>query len=455
MTDFEKRTKLDFPTQLVTRLSISLFILWNVLGAGCGVSESDAACQVESRDAELVNKSWPQFRGPSGAGVANNAALPTKFSESQNMIWKTPIRGKGWSSPVVHDSQVWLTTATEDGKMMSAICVELETGKLLHEKVIHENEAPEFCHPVNSYASPTPTIESGRVYVHFGSYGTSCLDTATCEVIWQRTDLKCDHFRGPASSPILHNDLLIVAFDGVDKQFVVGLNKMTGKTVWQQDRKIEYGTDNGDFKKAYGTGGVFHVDGEDLLVYPSAVATVAYRPETGEPVWTIYHGGMNASAPPVKTEDGLILISNGMGMLLAIDPTAKKDHEKSEMDNNEAVVWSFSKSVVRKGAPMLIANRIYMFSDKGIASCVDASNGKVVWQERLGGTFSASPVFDGKHLFAFDDTGKVHVLKPGDSWSPVESFKFGDGFRASPAVVGNKMVLRSLSHLYCVESSEN
>ena len=158
------------------------------------------ACGSASFAQEEVN-GWTEFRGTGGTGTVEGVAFPSEIAAS-DIEWETKIHGKGWSSPVVFGDQVWLTTATEDGKEMSAICVSLETGKVLLDRVIHKNEKPDFCHPTNSYASPTPAVEAGRVYVHFGKYGTTCLDTKTFKTIWQRTDLECDHFRGPGSSPI-------------------------------------------------------------------------------------------------------------------------------------------------------------------------------------------------------------------------------------------------------------
>ena len=184
----------------------------------------------------MAEKSWPEFRGPHGDGHAQGASLPVAIDQSV-VRWETPIHGKGWSSPVVWGDQIWLTTATEDGTKMSVICVDRATGKVIHDKVLLENTEPAFCHPMNSYATPTPVIEAGRVYVHFGSYLTACLDTETAEVLWERRDLKCDHHRGPASSPILDGEKLFVAYDGFDVQYVVALDKQTGETIWKRDRQ--------------------------------------------------------------------------------------------------------------------------------------------------------------------------------------------------------------------------
>lgn len=394
----------------------------------------------------LAQENWPEFRGPTGDGHATGAKLPIDVGNPKNIKWKTPIHGKGWSSPVIWGDQVWLTTATKDGKTMSAICVDLKTGKVLRDQVIHRNESPAFCHPTNSYASPTPAIEEGRVYLHFGSYGTTCLDTKTGEKIWQRTDLKCDHHRGPASSPILFDDKLIVAFDGFDLQYVVALDKETGKTIWKTDREIDYGTNNGDLMKAYGTGAVFKVDGQQILIYPSAVATIAYDVKNGKPIWTVYHGGMNASARPVMADNGLAIWTNGMGRMVAVKPQGTGNITKSN------TAWSITRGAAKKSSPLVIGKRLYTVSDKGVLSCLDTENGNRIWQERLNGNFSASPLYDGENIFAFSEGGDVHIFKPGDKFVRLGKAKLGDGYKASPAVSGNRMILRSFSHLYCVSS---
>jgi outer membrane protein assembly factor BamB len=228
-----------------------------------------------------LTHTWPEYRGPHGDGHAVATRLPVRWSEKENIRWKTAIHGKGWSSPVVWGNQIWMTTAPEDGKERFAVCVDRRTGKMLHDIKVFDDPKPAFCIAFNSYASPTPAIEAGRVYVHFGSCGTACLDTATGKTLWSRRDLPCDHWRGPGSSPILYKGLLFILFDGYDRQYVVALDKRTGKTVWKRDRDIDYGTDNGDLKKAYGTPSVINVAGKPQLVSSAAAATLAYDPFTG------------------------------------------------------------------------------------------------------------------------------------------------------------------------------
>ena len=386
---------------------------------------------------------WPQFRGPSGDGKAPSAKLPAQIDDSR-VRWRTAIEGKGWSSPVVWDDQIWLTTADAEGIEMSVLCLDRKDGKELFRKVLVQNKEPAFCHPMNSYASPTPVIEAGRVYVHFGAYLTACLDTTTFEVLWERRDIECDHHRGPASSPILHQDKLYVAYDGFDKQFVVAFDKATGATSWKRNRDIDYGTDNGDLKKAYGTASVVDVNGRSLLVYPSAIATIAYDLESGATIWTAYHQGMNASARPIYDE-GLVFIINGMGSMVAVRPDGYGDITETHVD------WSSQRAVAKKSSPLVVKGNLYMNSDDGIVTCRDAKSGELRWQERIGGKYAASPIYASGRIYCFGMGGEVVVFQPGDDFSLVSETKLGDGFMASPAVVGDTLILRSRSQLICVE----
>jgi outer membrane protein assembly factor BamB len=389
---------------------------------------------------------WPQFRGPHGNGQSDATGLPVKFGEGENVKWKTPIPGKGWSSPVVWGERIWVTTATEDGKKMSVLCVDLKTGKILRDQLVFENENPRFCHPTNSYASPTPTIEEGRIYVHFGSYGTACLDTETGEVLWTRRDLHSDDFRGPASSPILHGDLLIVHFDGVDVQFLVALDKHTGKTVWKNDRDIDYGTDNGDAMKAYSTPAVIEVEGRKQLISPAAVATLAYDPQTGRELWRVRHGGMNAAALPLFG-GGLVYISAGSGGydLVAVRPDGRGDVTDSH------IAWRTGKSVPKRSSQLLLGDLYFMVNDTGIASCLDATTGDILWQHRFAGNYWASPIYADGRIYFFGQDGTIPVVAPTREFQLLAENKLADGFNASPAVVGRSLILRTKTHLYCIE----
>ena len=389
---------------------------------------------------------WPQFRGPRGDGQSPNTGLPTTWSETENIRWKTPIHGKGWSSPVVWGNQIWMTTATPDGKERFAVCVDLASGKIVHDVRVLDVLDPQYSHEMNSHASPTPVVEEGRVYVHFGSTGTMCLDTQSAKILWLRQDLPCDHHRGAASSPIVHENLLIVPFDGVDIQYIVALDKATGHTVWKRDRNIAYKSDNGDIKKAYGTCAIIEAAGRKQLIAPSAEATISYDPLTGEELWRVRHGGMNVSARPLFGNGKLILNTGAGGLkLLAVRPDGKGDVTDTHID------WTYGKTVPTRPSQLLIGERLFMVNDSGIASCVDAKTGEMLWQHRFGGDYSASPVFvDGK-IYFFSEDGVTPVIEPSGEFKLLAENRLGDGYMASPAVVGNSRILRSRSHLYRVE----
>jgi outer membrane protein assembly factor BamB len=393
---------------------------------------------------------WAQFRGPNGTGLSGAKNLPTRWDEKTNIVWKTAIHDKGWSSPVVWGKQVWLTTARADGKELYALCIDRDSGKVLRDLKVFDVPRPAFCHPFNSYASPTPVIEAGRVYVHFGTYGTACLDTNTGKKLWERRDLDCDHWRGPGSSPILWNDFLYLTFDGHDKQYVVCLNKKDGSTVWKQDRTIDYGTNDGDYKKAYSTPSIILVNGQYQLVSPAAVATIAYDPRTGREIWKVYHGGMNAAAPPVYGSGNVIIAPGdvrGGHKLLAVRPDGKGDVSKTH------VAWGTSKSVPTRPAPILVGELLYMVDNGGVASCLEVKTGKPVWTKRLGArsAFTSSPVCAGGHLYIFDEAGLGYVLKAGRKAEVVAVNALADGCMSTPAVAGRALFVRTRSHLYRIE----
>src|SRR5689334_15067725 len=185
-------------------------------------------------------ENWPQFRGPTGQGESDSTGLPLTWSETDNVVWKAEIHGKSHSSPVVWGDQVWLTTATEDGRELFVLCVDKNSGKVLRDLKLFDVAVPQYAHPFNSYSSPTPAIEEGHVYVTFGSPGTACLDTNTGKTLWERRDFVCNHWRGAGSSPVIWNDLLFLPFDGSDYQYLVALNKNSGETVWKVDRSIDF-----------------------------------------------------------------------------------------------------------------------------------------------------------------------------------------------------------------------
>jgi outer membrane protein assembly factor BamB len=396
--------------------------------------------------AALAGDVWPQFRGPQGAGHTDAHGLPIYWSESENVRWKTAIHGKGWSSPVVWGDQVWMATALPDGKELYGVCVDLHSGKIVHDLLLFSVAKPAFCIEFNSYASPTPVIEEGRVYIHFGSAGTACLDTTTGKTLWKRTDLICNHWRGPGSSPILFNNLLILTFDGYDQQYVTALDKKTGATVWRKDRSTEYGTNNGDLKKAYSTPSILDVNGRPQLVSPSAIGTIAYDPVTGEEIWKVKHGGMNVAQPPLYG-DGLMYLCTGDGgfRLYALHPEGHGDVTQT------AIEWKHARNSPSRCGPLLVDGLLYFNNEQGFVTCLEAKTGKEVWTDRLKGRFSASPLYAEGHLYFFSEDGSSYVAEASRKWKLLATNKLDDGCMASPAVVGRSLIVRTKTHLYCLE----
>lgn len=388
---------------------------------------------------------WREFRGPNGSGLATHATPPLTWSETENVAWKTPLHGKAWSSPVYENGKLWMTTATEDGHEMFVICVRAEDGQILHDRLLFTNEEPDKIDVTNSYASCSAVVEGERVYVHFGTYGTACLSTVTAETLWERRDFPCVHYRGPGSSPIVFENWLYLHFDGYDQQYIVALDKRTGETVWRKDRRDLFGTDNGDHRKAFGTPAIFEIAGRTQLVSPFAKAALAYDPRTGEELWWVrFEQHSTANRPLFDGQRVFIGTGFGKGSVLAVKP----GEARGDLTDTH-VQWENSRSMPSKPSPLLIDGRVYTIADKiGLASCLDAETGDVIWQERVGGTFTASPVFAGGHIYLCDEDGKTVVMAPGETGRILAENILESGCMATPAPVGDSLYLRTRTHLY-------
>lgn len=404
---------------------------------------------------DCAGEGWPMFRGPQGNGRVAGASLPLRWSETNNVLWKIAVPHSGWSTPVVHDGRIWLTSATAKGQDYFAFCVDLASGRTLFEKHLFHCDTPEpLGNAVNGYASPSSAIEPERVYVHFGSYGTACLDTSTGEVLWKREDLKCRHYRGPGSSVIVYRDLLILTFDGVDLQYVVALDKRSGKTVWKSDRTIawkdldEKGQPKreGDFRKGFATPLIIEVAGKDQLISPASSALFAYEPGTGKEIWSARNAAYTPAVSPVFGS-GLVFAVTGHGAaeLLAIRPDGRNDVTDSH------VVWRVEgKDVPLTPSPVVLDGLLYMLSDQGVMTCLECGSGKTVWREVIGGNYLASPIHDGERIYLCSVSGKTTVIRAGRAFEKLAENRLDSGFMASPAVAGDSLILRTKTHVYCV-----
>lgn len=404
---------------------------------------------------QAAEGNWPQFRGPTANGHAEGKSYPTKWSETENIEWKTAIHGRAWSSPVVWEKQVWMTSATEDGQELFAICVDLESGKILRDQKLFQVDAPQFAHKFNTYGSPTPAIEEGRVYITFGSPGTACLDTKTGKVIWERRDFVCNHFRGAGSSPIIYGDKLLMHFDGSDHQFVVALDKMTGKTIWKTDRSIDHKDldangkpeADGDYRKAFSTPVIANFGQGDLLVSLGSKALYGYEPNTGKELWRAEERKCHSGSATPVFSNNLIFVPMGFSKseLLAVKPGGHGDVTATH------IAWKSSRNVPNKPSPLLVNGLLYLVDEAGVASCLEPATGVEIWRERIGGNYSASPLFAGSKIYFFSEEGKTTVIEPGREFKVLSTSELGDGFMASAAAVGGRLLLRSRTHLYCVK----
>ncbi|MAV38045.1 MAG: hypothetical protein CMJ59_21625 [Planctomycetaceae bacterium] len=391
---------------------------------------------------------WPQFRGPDGQGHSTAEGIPLRWSEEESVIWKTPIPGQGWSSPVIWGSQVWMTSAVDEGKSLHAVCVDRASGRLLHDIEVLRPAAAGPRHTLNGFASPTPVLDGKHVFVHFGARGTACLDTAG-HLVWKNTSLPFTAPQGAASSPILHGDLLILVCDGTDHQFVVALDKRTGKIVWKQARQhLERAfARNPFFQMAYSTPLVQDIDGTPQLVATCADHVAGYDAATGKELWWMPYEGCSLVGRP----------SYGNGMFYVVG-SIKLDHHAvyavrpgQGQLKTEQVAWQNSVGMPHVPSPLLLGKELFVVKDSGTATCLDALTGKVVWKNRLGGNFRSSPIEVRGRIYVCSEEGKTLVLATGRQFKVLATNQLAGKFYASPAVSGRALFLRSDTHLYRIE----
>ncbi|TWT69922.1 outer membrane protein assembly factor BamB family protein [Crateriforma conspicua] len=414
---------------------------------------------------------WPQFRGPSGDGIAMQQNPPVEFGGETTSLWRTELVGKGWSSPVVADGVVWMTTAverqpTEEERLellrktdndekkfrtlaiaasieLKLLAVDLQSGSLTKTIDLTTVQQPDAIHSLNSYASPTPVIDGGSVFCHFGTFGTFCIDRDSGDVVWSRV-LPLKHAVGPGSSPMVYDDKLILIQDGMEQQYVVALDKATGETIWKADRPPMRAS-NGDQRKSYCTPiAIEDSKGRDQLICMGAQWMISLDPSSGEEIWRVDHGsGFSVVPRPVVHQD-LVMFATGFGSkeLWAVDVTGTGDV------SNTHVRWTVSRGVPTKPSPLLLDGLLYIVDDSGVASCFAADDGSVVWKKRLGGNFSASPLLAGGRIYFANHDGDVFVVRPGDEFDLVQENHLGEQIMASPVAVEDSLLIRTDQAIY-------
>ncbi len=406
---------------------------------------------------------WPDKNGPTYDGIvpaAEAARVPQTWDEAtkKNIAWRTPLQETGHSTPVIGGDLIWFTSATVDGTKQFVYCLDRHTGKVLHHNLLWDNTAPEeLGNPINNYAAPSPVLEADAVYVHCGTYGTARLDPLTAKQVWTRRDINVRHFRGPGSSPAIFENLLILTFDGINEQFVIALDKATGKTVWKTARSTDYGdldkegkpTRNGDMRKAYHTPTFAKVGTSTQMISVGSRAAFAYDPKTGKELWTIRHGGFNA-APRVLATADMLFINTGSErshMLgVRIDDKMTGDITASH------VAWDHDKRNCSESSPILLNGLLFQNTRGGVITCLDAKTGADVWEERLQGQHLPSPICVGDRILYANDRGEVNVVRAAAKYELLATNRLEGGADAAcsagMAVADGALFIRTKTALY-------
>ena len=388
---------------------------------------------------------WTEFRGPTGQGHADALPVPLEWGAARNIAWKQSIPGRGWSSPVLKGGRLYLTSAV-DGESQSkmslrTLCLDSRSGKILWNVEVFDGsgQTPRI-HTKNSHASPTPLAAGDRIYVHFGHQGTACLDLEG-KVLWRQSSLSYAPVHGNGGSPILAGDALIFSCDGASDPFVVALDKSSGKVLWKTKR-----VSSAKKKFSFSTPLLITVNGQPQVITPGSGAVCALDPKTGREIWQARYGEGYSVIPRPVFGQGLIFIATGYDQptVMAIRPDGKGDVTDTH------VAWTLKKGAPNTPSLLLVGEELYMVSDGGIASCVEARTGRVHWQERIGGNYSASPIHANGRIYFQNEEGTGVVLKAGKAFEKLASNELGEKSLASYAVGDGALFIRTERHLYKV-----
>ncbi len=407
---------------------------------------------------EAKSSDWPQFRGPLGNSECPAKNVPVTWSETNNLVWKVAVPGRGRSSPVVLGDRIWMTLAVEKGVVRKRIsgddmqtaehvshevvCLDRTDGKIIWRTPLFDWENPDPVHWLNSWATPTPVVEGERLYCDFGTFGTACLNAKSGEVVW-KTRLPLDHQVGPGSSPVLYQNLLVLVRDGRDAQYVTALDKRTGKEVWKTNRPPITAA-SGNLKKSFATPLLAKDVGPPQLISPGAQWLVSYEPASGKENWRVRHGeGFSIGSCPVF-HNGIVFFSTGCmkPQLWAVGTDGHGDVTRTH------VLWTSTKQVPVMSSPVLAGNEIYWVSDDGMANCSDTRTGEVHWQERLGAKHYASPLLAEGRIYFFGNDGKTTVIKAGKQFEKLAENQIEGQVTATPAILDRTILLRTDTHLY-------
>jgi outer membrane protein assembly factor BamB len=405
---------------------------------------------------------WWQFGGPTGDGHAGKANLPTEWTPTRNVAWRTAIAGLGWSSPVVANGKMYVTTAVPQGEAtkdvkpdhsLRTICLDAKSGSVIWDVEVFRQsgkDAPNI-HGKNSHASPTPLVEGDKVYVHFGHMGTACLNVKDGSSLWSNRTLAYQPVHGNGGSLLLLPELLVYSIDGTDKQAVIALNKSDGKVAWETPRNSKPGR-----PFSFSTPILITVNEKEQVISVGSDVVMALEPKTGKEIWRVKFTGYSVVPKPVFAH-GLIYVCTGYDNagLIAI-----RVDEKSAGDVTEShIAWSIKKpSMPRNVVPIVVGDAMYTVNDDGLLTCLDAKTGKERWNENLAKQHTSSPIYAGGLIYLLAEDGTATVFKPGAEFDEVAKNKFTEPGPASKylclssyAVDGDALILRTAKAIYRIE----
>lgn len=389
---------------------------------------------------------WPEFRGPTGQGHAGDLGLPLHWSATSNVVWTAAIPGNGWSSPVLSEGRIYLTTAVagdgggDGGRSLRALCLDAESGRILWDREVFPPSAGGAgIHSKNGHASPTPLVRDGRIYVHFGHLGTAALDREGT-VLWRQSSLKYPPVHGNGGSPIWADGSLVFSADGGSDPFVVALDPATGAVRWKTARVTP-----AQRKFSFSTPLLITNAGRMEIISPGSGAVCAYDPKDGKELWRVRYGEGYSVIPRPVLGHGMIFVASGYDRPVAY---AVKIAGASGDATDSAIAWSTARGAPNTPSMILVGDELYWVSDAGVASCLDARTGKVHWSERLGGGFSASPLYSDGRLYFQNEEGVGFVVAAGREFRLLARNELGERSLASPAATEGALFIRTDGHLY-------
>lgn len=396
-------------------------------------------------------ENWVRFRGPNGQGISSEQNLPLRWSAEENVAWKTPIPGIAWSSPIVFEDRVFLTTATEEGVSCRVICVDRRSGEVQWNTEVHR-QVPGPKRQQNSYATPTPVTDGKRVYAVFYD-GTAVAVDFEGKRVWKNSEVKFHSLHGLGASPVLSGDQIIMPFDGSSPD-----EKTVGwKVPWEQAVVVAFDTADGTirWKGQRGPSRVGHVtpilinDGA-AIVSAGGDKVQAFDTESGKRIWSIYSQGEGVTPSPVLGE-GIIFTSSGFE-----EPTIRAIRLGGRGDVTKThIAWEQKRGVPVLASPLYVPPHLYTITRDNILHCIDAATGDVVWVERLRGAYSASPVLAEGRIYIMSEEGVTIVLKPGAKYDEIARNTLEEGCLASMAVSQGQFFIRSANNLFCIGTSQS